>query len=43
MHSYFLNGPDGSNIYRAGTYVNRVRENNPNVILLDSGEVWPAL
>ncbi|MCI2803000.1 bifunctional metallophosphatase/5'-nucleotidase [Staphylococcus pettenkoferi] len=37
MHSYFLNGPDGSNIYRAGTYVNRVRENNPNVILLDSG------
>ncbi len=25
MHSHFLNGDYGSNIYRAGTYVNQVR------------------
>lgn len=37
MHSYFLNGDNGSNIYRAGTYVNQVREQNENLILLDSG------
>lgn len=40
MHSHFLNGDYGSNIYRAGTYVNEARKNNENVILLDSGEVW---
>ncbi|MDU6732400.1 MAG: bifunctional metallophosphatase/5'-nucleotidase, partial [Staphylococcus epidermidis] len=37
MHSHFLNGDYGSNIYRAGTYVNEARKNNENVILLDSG------
>lgn len=37
MHSHFLNGDYGSNIYRAGAYVKNVRENNDNVILLDSG------
>lgn len=37
MHSHFLNGDYGSNIYRAGTYVDKVRECNSNVILLDSG------
>lgn len=37
MHSHFLNGDYGSNIYRAGTFVNKVRENNQRVILLDSG------
>ena len=35
MHSHFLNGDYGSNIYRAGTYVNEARKNNENVILLD--------
>ncbi len=28
MHSHFLNGDYGSNIYRAGTYVNQVRAQN---------------
>ncbi|EHJ08940.1 bifunctional metallophosphatase/5'-nucleotidase [Staphylococcus simiae] len=37
MHSHFLNGDYGSNIYRAGTYVDQIREHNSNVILLDSG------
>ncbi|WP_436863984.1 bifunctional metallophosphatase/5'-nucleotidase [Staphylococcus shinii] len=37
MHSYFLNGDYSSNIYRAGTYVKKVREENDHVILLDSG------
>ncbi|MDH9160915.1 MULTISPECIES: bifunctional metallophosphatase/5'-nucleotidase [Staphylococcus] len=37
MHSYFLNGDNGSNIYRAGTYVKQKREENEHVILLDSG------
>ena len=37
MHSHFLNGDYGSNIYRAGTYVNQVRSQNHRVILLDSG------
>lgn len=37
MHSYFLNGDNGSNIYRAGTYVKSKREENEHVILLDSG------
>lgn len=37
MHSHFLNGDYGSNIYRAGTYVNQVRAQNHRVILLDSG------
>ena len=37
MHSHFLNGDNGSNIYRAGTYVNKVRNENKHVILLDSG------
>lgn len=37
MHSQFMNGDFGSNIYRAGTYVKNVREQNKNVILLDSG------
>ena len=37
MHSHFLNGDYGSNIYRAGTFVKQVRDNNQNVILLDSG------
>lgn len=37
MHSQFLNGSHGSNIYRAGTYVKEVRQNNDNVLLLDSG------
>ncbi|MBE9411609.1 hypothetical protein IM158_13285, partial [Staphylococcus epidermidis] len=32
MHSHFLNGDYGSNIYRAGTYVNEARKNNENVI-----------
>ncbi|RIL70796.1 bifunctional metallophosphatase/5'-nucleotidase, partial [Staphylococcus cohnii] len=35
MHSYFLNGDYSSNIYRAGTYVKKVREENDHVILLD--------
>ena len=35
MHSHFLNGDYGSNIYRAGTYVNEARKNNENIILLD--------
>ena len=26
MHSHFLNGDYGSNIYRAGTYVNEARK-----------------
>ena len=38
MHSHFMNGDFGSNIYRAGTYV-KILENNDKVILLDSGEV----
>ncbi len=37
MHSQFLNGEYGSNIYRAGTYVNEARSQNDHVILLDSG------
>lgn len=37
MHSHFMNGDFGSNIYRAGTYVKNIRENNDKVILLDSG------
>lgn len=37
MHSQFLNGEFGSNIYRAGQYVSDVRKRNENVILLDSG------
>ncbi|WP_204171542.1 bifunctional UDP-sugar hydrolase/5'-nucleotidase [Staphylococcus sp. GDY8P100P] len=37
MHSYFLNGHHGSNIYRAGTYVKHMRQRNNNVVLLDSG------
>ncbi|NUI83082.1 bifunctional metallophosphatase/5'-nucleotidase [Staphylococcus borealis] len=37
MHSHFMNGDFGSNIYRAGTYVKNVRDNNDKVILLDSG------
>lgn len=37
MHSHFLNGDYGSNIYRAGTYIKQVRDNNERVILLDSG------
>ena len=36
MHSHFLNGDYGSNIYRAGTYV-KMRKLNKHVILLDSG------
>lgn len=39
MHSHFMNGDFASNIYRAGTYVKNIRENNDKVILLDSGEV----
>ena len=39
MHSHFMNGDFGSNIYRVGTYVKNIRENNDKVILLDSGEV----
>ncbi|MGV3095557.1 bifunctional metallophosphatase/5'-nucleotidase [Staphylococcus borealis] len=38
MHSHFMNGDFGSNIYRAGTYVKNVRDNNDKVILLDSGD-----
>ncbi|UDI78686.1 bifunctional metallophosphatase/5'-nucleotidase [Staphylococcus taiwanensis] len=37
MHSHFMNGDFGSNIYRAGAYVKSVREDNENVVLLDSG------
>ena len=37
MHSYFLNGQHGSNIYRAGTYVKQMREQGKEVLLLDSG------
>ena len=37
MHSHFLNGDYGSNIYRAGTYVKDARKQNKHVILLDSG------
>lgn len=37
MHSHFLNGDYGSNIYRAGTYVKDARNQNKHVILLDSG------
>ncbi|WP_436862672.1 bifunctional metallophosphatase/5'-nucleotidase [Staphylococcus caeli] len=37
MHSYFLNGDSGSNIYRAGTYVKSIRDESEHVILLDSG------
>ncbi|MEH4338542.1 hypothetical protein POY03_23815, partial [Enterobacter ludwigii] len=37
MHSHFLNGDYGSNIYRAGAYVNQVKAQNHRVILLDSG------
>ena len=43
MHSHFMNGDFGSNIYRAGTYVKNIRENNDKVILLDSGEVAGSL
>ena len=39
MHSHFMNGDFGSNIYRLGTYVKNIRENNDKVILLDSGSV----
>lgn len=37
MHSYVLKEKEGPNIYRAGTYIEKVRENHQNVILLDNG------
>ncbi|AMG62768.1 MULTISPECIES: bifunctional metallophosphatase/5'-nucleotidase [Staphylococcus] len=37
MHSQFLNGNYGSNIYRAGQYVKDIRKRNKHVLLLDSG------
>lgn len=39
MHSHFMNGDFGSNIYRAEHMLKNIREQNDNVILLDSGEV----
>ena len=38
MHSHFMNGDFGSNIYRLVPML-KILENNDKVILLDSGEV----
>lgn len=37
IHSHILNDEAGSHIYRAGTYVSKVREREPHVLLLDNG------
>ncbi|MFP4924750.1 bifunctional metallophosphatase/5'-nucleotidase, partial [Staphylococcus pseudintermedius] len=37
MHSHILNETERSNIYRAGTYINEVRQQHQHVVLVDNG------
>lgn len=37
MHSHVLNETNGPNIYRAGTYIEHIRNQYQNVLLLDNG------
>ncbi|ARJ51464.1 bifunctional metallophosphatase/5'-nucleotidase [Staphylococcus lutrae] len=37
MHSQILNESERSNIYRAGTYINEVRQKHQHVVLVDNG------
>ncbi len=37
MDSYFVNGDNGCNMYGGGRYVKWKREENEDVILVDSG------
>lgn len=37
IHSHILNGEEGAQLYRAGTYVSEVRSREEHVLLLDNG------
>lgn len=37
IHSHILNGEEGAQIYRAGTYVSEIRQREDHVLLLDNG------
>lgn len=37
IHSHILNGEEGAQLYRAGTYVSEIRSREEHVLLLDNG------